>query len=524
VRAACLRLTFLSRPWLAELAPAPTLWPGRTTVSFRLEITDPPPDAASAVDVIVDLAAGRLAMTADLAAGPPALLLRLPLAAAHDLLLGSAAERAGVFERGDVTATGNFPLLFFIDAALQEDRSGQFARLRSRTTANGALASVPDFSSGGVAGRPVLAADAAAMPLTMRELTREVGASAPGAQLYVSRHGTPVLDVALGVARPGVPLTRASKIFWYCCGKLMLPVALGKLWEQGRFDPHLPVAHYLPDFGRSGKDEITAVELLTHTGPVPTGLDPLHGVVTGPEQIRRRLAFDFAPPDSAGRGTEVNYSMWWAWYVLAELIPAIDGRSYRRYLAEEIIAPCRMTETSVVMSPAEYVVAGPELPLIYVSNEDNPPQPTYWWSTQAATTRCIPGVNTRGPVRDLGRFLEMLLAGGAAPGGRVVAPPTVQALVARHRTAVCDKFGNADWGLGFRLECRHLGAEYTSFGSFTSARSYGHDGLWTAVAFADPAAGVAVALHFNGKVRHERHRNRMLRVADAIYTDLGLAG
>jgi CubicO group peptidase (beta-lactamase class C family) len=521
---------FLSPRWLAELAGplSPPPWPVRSTVAFRLEISDAPRGTTATVDVRVDLAAGQLSITADTAPQPPALLIRLPYLAARDLLLGAAADRAGVFERGDVVALGNFTLLFFIDAALQQDRSGHVARLRAGTLVTMAGNSptpawIRRHDPPTPISAPAVDADQDTLPLTMRELQREVGTSTPGLQLYVSRNGVQVINVALGKARPGVSMTLRSKAFWYCCGKLMLPVALGQLWERGQFDPYLPVAHYLPEFGQAGKEQITSAELLTHTGPVPTGMDPLHGAVAGPDQVRRCLAFEFAPPARGEHSAEVNYSMWWAWYVLAQLLPAIDGRSYGRYVEDEIIGPCGMSETLVTLSDSDYDALAPELPLIYVSNEGNPPQPTSWWSTRAAVTRCIPGVNTRGPVRDIGRLLEMLLAGGTAPGGRVICPTTVAALTARHRTGVCDRYGNADWGLGFRLECRHLGAEYTSFGSFTSRRSYGHDGLWTAVAFADPDAGIAIALHLNGKVEHARHRDRMLRIADAIYRDLGFA-
>ncbi|GFH38258.1 serine hydrolase domain-containing protein [Streptomyces pacificus] len=522
---------YLSDTWMslaAGLRPAPD--PGRrSTVALRLTVTDPPPGVHTAVDVRVDLEGGRIAVTPAIGE-PPGLLVTLPYTAAYTLLLGSARPRAELLEGGDATITGNFSLLFFIDAALQRDRSGHIATLRAGTAPPPGHAPWHEPGSDGQgtgsvqADREALARAADALPGTLRELRREVGTSTPGAQFYASQDGRVLADAGLGLARPGVALTARSAPLWYCCAKPLLSVALGRLWEAGDFDPYRPVAHYLPEFGTRGKSRITTMELVCHTGPVPTGLDPLHGVVTAPDAERLRRALDVpVPAGPPGGRPGINYSQWWAWFVLARLLPAIDGRDYVSYVEQEILRPCGMDRTRVCLTPEDYAAYGDRLPLIHVSNLGDVPQPTYFWSTRGATTRCVPGVNTRGPLSDLGRLFEMLLDGGAAPGGRVVAPTTVAALTARHRTGVNDRYGNADWGFGLRLECRTLGPEYTSFSRHASPRSFGHDGLWTAVAFADPEARLTVAVHLNGKVEHERHAERILRIADAVYQDLKLA-
>jgi len=54
-----------------------------------------------------------------------------------------------------------------------------------------------------------------------------------------------------------------------------------------------------------------------HTDPVPTGMDPLHSIVAGPDAERHRRAFDLAMVGDAGHPHGINYSQWWVWFVLA---------------------------------------------------------------------------------------------------------------------------------------------------------------------------------------------------------------
>ncbi len=59
----------------------------------------------------------------------------------------------------------------------------------------------------------------------------------PGAQLYVSRRGEVVADLALGEARPGsplpsVPMTSDTLVLWLSSSKPVGAVAIAQLWER----------------------------------------------------------------------------------------------------------------------------------------------------------------------------------------------------------------------------------------------------------------------------------------------------
>src|SRR5439155_20765241 len=117
-----------------------------------------------------------------------------------------------------------------------------------------------------------------------------------------------------------------------------------------------------------------------------------------------------------------------------------------------------------------------------------------------------------GPVRELGRFYEMLLGHGTLNGRTILKSQTVEALTARHRTGMYDQtFGHViDWGLGFLLNSRMWGhdAPY-QYGPHASPRTFGHSGSQSSTAFADPEHGLAVAVAFNGMPGEASHQQRM---------------
>ncbi|MER5783811.1 serine hydrolase domain-containing protein [Streptomyces mobaraensis] len=498
-----------------------------TALRLGLLLTDPPPGVAGRLLVLVDQTTGALAFRAGEWDERPTLTLALSHEDALLLLFGDAEQRVRLFEHGRIVLEGVFLFLFFLDRLLQQDPSGALARLR-RCTAGApptarpwpdaaATVTVPEDEAAAVRA----AADI--LPRTMDALRAELGRTTPGAQLHVSHvpSGTEV-SAALGTCRPGVPFTRASRPIWYCCAKTLGAVAVGRLWERGLLDPMAPVSRYLPWYDGDGRERVTLHQLLTHTSSVPMGLDPLHGAMAAPVALRRELLRRMTVPTGTPPGTRITYGPWWAWFLIAEVVRALDGRDYERFLTEEILAPCGMDATRVVLTPREYRAEADRLPLIHITGGGLPAQPTHWYATEAACTRPIPGLNVRGPMSDLALFFTALADGGRGRHGRILLPQTVTALTTRHRVGLVDAFGNADWGLGFRVESRHLGDACTAFSRHASLRTFGHYGLWTSAVFADPDAGLVVALHLNGKAWQEEHQRRMITIGDAVYQDLRL--
>ncbi|MCX4406097.1 MULTISPECIES: serine hydrolase [unclassified Streptomyces] len=529
------RVTLFSAQWFryAQQLLSVTQVDEQTAVRFLLKLTDSLElGVVPRVTMLLDRSTDGLRILPEDGATRPNLEITLNSEQAATLLLGNGAQRARLLEEEGITLVGVFQYLYYADRALQQDRGAALARLRALTDALppdlGGPCWPDDAADPPVEPWSLDATDAAVdvLPRTLAALRREIPLSSPGAQLHVIHDGSNLeMSVAMGEARPHVPFSRQSLVPWNCCAKPQGAVAAMQLVERGLLDLDAPVTDSLSWFAGGRRESITVRQLLTHTTAVPSGFDPFHGRLVVNRAQRRELLQRVEPPVGERPGTRINYSAKWAWYLLAEIIEELDGRDYDQYVREEVLEPCGMTASRTFFSAEEYSEQAATLPVRYISGDGKPAQPSYWFSTERACTTSLPGASHRGPMSDLGRLLSMLLHDGRSGGKQVLSPDSVAALTSRQRVGLTDRYGNADWGLGVRVESRHLGPSFTQFSHYASARTFGHYGLWTNVGFADPdAGGLIVALHFNGQTWHEEHMARMFRVNDAIYEDLGLAG
>ncbi|HEV8240401.1 MAG TPA: serine hydrolase domain-containing protein [Thermoanaerobaculia bacterium] len=376
----------------------------------------------------------------------------------------------------------------------------------------------------------------------------------PAAQLYVSRGGAPVAELALGEARPDVPMQPDTLMLWLSSTKPVAAVAIGQLWERGLLALDDPIAHHVPEFAQNGKDAVTIRHALTHTGGFRL---PQVGwpAVSWEETIARVFAARLEPRWVPGE--KAGYHMSSSWFALGEVVRRLDGRPFEIYAREEIFLPLGMDDCWIGM-PAEryrgYMTAG-RLAQPW-NTEAREPRP-HFWDEELHVTRCSPGGNGWGPMRQLGRFYEMLLAGGALEGRRVLQPQTVEALLARHRVGMVDHTFRQvmDWGLGFIPNSRpglvetfgafrqlQAGAAPSAaratdaapsppadvelpyhYGPHASRRAVGHSGYRSSTAFLDPPHGLVVALAVTGTPSDEAHAARFREVLAAIYEDLELA-
>jgi CubicO group peptidase (beta-lactamase class C family) len=343
-----------------------------------------------------------------------------------------------------------------------------------------------------------------------------------GAQLYVSLQGKVIADLAVGQSRPGVAMRTDTIMPWMSCTKPVVALAAGLLWERGLFDLDDAVARYVPEFGVNGKEGVTIRHLLTHTG----GFRAMPGIATDAtwKQIIAAIC-EMKPEAGWVFGEKAGYHTRSSWFILGEIIRRLDGREVDCFVREEIFEPLDMSDSWIALPVDRYEAYGERIGWLMNTAKCEPTFDPSRDSAEAAS-RVVPGAGGRGPMRELARFYEMLLARGKANHQRIVSPQTVEAMTARHRAGMYDhtfKFV-CDWGLGFKLDSKLHGKDFEpyGYGIHASHRTFGHGGAESSVSFADPKHQLAVAICLNGTPGDRAHQNRMHAILTALYEDLSL--
>jgi methyl acetate hydrolase len=338
-------------------------------------------------------------------------------------------------------------------------------------------------------------------------LARSAEAGAvPGVVAVVVGPDGPLYEGAAGDATPDTMFRFASMT------KAMASVAALALVEEGRLELDAPVASVLPEFAelqvldgfdgdtprlRPPATQATIRQLLTHTSG--------HGYAFGSEDLKRYHEVTGAPTSFTGLraslhtpllfdpGTAWNYGISTDW--LGQVVEKIAGKGLDEVLLERVWQPLGMTDTSFapseeqkrrLMPVAQRQADGSLAP----SPHDLPTNPEF----------CVAGQGSYGTARDYGRFVSMLLAGGAP----VLRPETVD-------LAFSDQLGGVPlpdrtistepellnefdalpfpqtWGLGFHITSVDLdGMRRAGTGDWA--------GLFNSYFWVDRAAGVGAVL------------------------------
>jgi CubicO group peptidase (beta-lactamase class C family) len=339
-----------------------------------------------------------------------------------------------------------------------------------------------------------------------------------GAQVYVSRAGRVVADLAVGEARAGVAMTTDTLMTWFSMSKATAAVAVAQQWERGAFGVDDPVVRFIPEFAAThpAKARVTIRHLLTHTAGIPNADGAAEGTPWR-ESRAESLARIYAAPLEYEPGTRAGYHPGSGMSVLGEIVARVSGVPYEQYVRDEIFLPLGMKDCWVGMPSDRYEAYGDRIGIMHVT-QSGEPVVVQGIDTARALAEPMPGANGRGPMNQLCRLFDMLVGNGERHGVRLLAPVTIAAISARHRTEMLDDaYGVVmDWGLG-------LVVDWYATGRHSSRRAFGHGGHQSSVAFCDPEHDLVVAVVCNGMPGRERHSARLDAISRAAYVDAGIA-
>jgi uncharacterized protein YbbC (DUF1343 family)/CubicO group peptidase (beta-lactamase class C family) len=275
-----------------------------------------------------------------------------------------------------------------------------------------------------------------------------------------------------------------------------------QLLQAGRIRLNDPVAAYLPDFARNGKQDITVRELLTHYSGLPPDLD-----LKAPWQGRAAaytMAMESAPaypPGSRFLYSDINFE------VLGFLVEKVSGRSLNDYAEANIFGPLQMKETRFLppsdwlprIAPTEYDESGRILRGI----------------VHDPTARRMGGVAGHAGLfstgDDLAKFAQDLLT-----GFKVLSPSAVAKMSTPQQPANAASLR----GLGWDIDSPFA----TNRGELLPVGSFGHTGFTGTSLWIDPVTQTYIILLTNAVHPHAGKSVVSLRsrVATAVVQSLSL--
>ncbi len=361
---------------------------------------------------------------------------------------------------------------------------------------------------------PVVAADTVEMDAQSLERVRALFQQQidqglhPGAGLAVYRHGKLVLDLQAGVAsqESGQPVMPDTLFVLFSSTKAMTAACLHILWQRGKFAWDDPVASHWPGFAKNGKDGITIRQVLSHQGGFPETPGELHwskwqdwdAVVEAMENITPEYA-----PGQVMAYHPRNYG-----WVIGELVRRIDGRTFDRFLREEITGPLGMTDTYVGL-PEEHEERVARLHAMEDCDRPGMVPPYNRPEVHRAVQPAGGGIAT---ARDLARFYAMMCGGGTLDGSSILAAQTLTEVTRLQVEGLDHSLGqHMRRSLGLVLADQRMGAS-----DGQGARTFGHGGAGTSIGWADPESGLAMAFITNGFRANKTNNPRLESISRAV--------
>jgi CubicO group peptidase (beta-lactamase class C family) len=342
----------------------------------------------------------------------------------------------------------------------------------------------------------------------------------PTLQIAIDWRGERVFEKAFGAGAS----VDATYVLWSST-KPFVAVCLLQLVGEGRIALSDRVAQHFPEFGTRGKEAVTLAELLSHRGGFPDNTPELRSALA-------RVSHDW---DQALRfvcdmelawkpGTDRGYHPGSAWFVAGELVQRLDGRPLPDALRARVLEPLEIPRDGFSLGrPAD--LASPPLRVTTRAESGAPPaREADYWNDPRALGAVIPGASGIARARTLTAFYRALLAGGRAPGGRILSEALVRAATFPHAVGIRDRTFLRDipWGLGFHL--KHALPALDDCGTRATTGTFGHAGHFLVnTGWADPRRDLAVAILSNGLTEPRAGTRAVSALSDAVHVAIDRA-
>ena len=328
----------------------------------------------------------------------------------------------------------------------------------------------------------------------------------PGAGLAVYRYGNLVLDIHGGIGKDK-PVDAKTMFVLMSSTKPLTASCLYMLKERGKIAYDDLVSKHWPEFAQNGKESVTIRHILTHRGGFPETPASLPWTAW-PDWSKVTQAMEQAPTIYTPGETLAYHPINYGW-VIAEIVRRVDGRTFDRFLAEELATPLGLTNTYVGLPKG---LEG-NVSTMHLMEEDADAsgysatfsEPSVWGSI-------VPGANGLATAGDLARFYAMMERKGSLDGTTLIQSATAEEAVEFQVEGVDKSIGTfAQRSLGMALGDERMGKS-----SGDPLKTFGHGGAGTSIGWADFDSGLAVGYITNGFRGAVTNNARLAAVSQAV--------
>ncbi|MDU0458701.1 MAG: serine hydrolase domain-containing protein [Geobacteraceae bacterium] len=249
--------------------------------------------------------------------------------------------------------------------------------------------------------------------------------------------------------------------------------AVMKLLEAGRINLLDPITRWFPELEGSGREEITLLNLLTHT----SGIDDME--IPADDSLKKALiktaAQNSPPPGDRFRYADINFIL------LGEMVQRVSGLSLDRFCSEQVFAPLGMADTQFLPQADLAALIAPTAGVNRALSSG---------IVQDMNARRLGGVAGHAGlfsnVSDLTRFAGMILNQGSYKGVKLFDERTVAQMTAPYFYSK----GRIIRGLGWDINSPFSAPK----GNHFSAMSFGHTGYSGSSMWIDPEQDLFVVM------------------------------
>lgn len=271
------------------------------------------------------------------------------------------------------------------------------------------------------------------------------------------------------------------------------------LLEDGRLRLDDRVADFIPGFGTAGKENVTVLDLLTHTSGLKayeTWQRVEEKRQPGESPADALLRHYAGLPVSYPPRTQIRYSCL-NMQVLARVVENASGERMEDLLVRRVYFPLGMTDTRYTLDAQQMERTAPTLRLpdgSLLRGTVHDPLARYHGSSEHS-----PGnAGLFSTARDLSRYCRMILRGGELDGIRVMKPGTVHRMTSNLAPSATGETRGLGWGI------YGPGAYASALNGTDETRAIGHTGYTGTFLWLDKRTKAYVVLLTNRTFPEEK--------------------